>query len=186
MKTDYKNLKAFDCAAIFVLFIGIALIGLIVFNLLTTEQRRNVALAISFFDLHEQAKKQVDTVDFILSVPDEFLAQFYLAFNQTMSFPDNIEPALVKLAEVKEQVESYSDVIASNYLADNTPEEMAYEGSVLGAFIENGFFTKSTEQARENQAFEQKTDELEFYFHFTPPKLIMPEGSSGCEKTLKN
>jgi len=146
MKTNFQNINTFEACTIFMIVVGVALIGAVFYDSLNDSQQSKLNYAVSFLDVHEQAAQESEAVAFIFNVPNEFFNQFNIAFIQTMSFPDNVAQALDTAQEIATSVEksvqtiadvvgNYSDQVAFDYTAVNKANS-DYQGKVLGAFLE--------------------------------------------------
>jgi hypothetical protein len=133
MIIDYDKLTAFEASSIVVAAAGLALIGTEIFISMPMQTRTELASAFNLFDMHEQVATVSSTAQFSYTVAQDFMEEFDLAFNQTLSFPDQIGTPLIKFAD---SFSTYSRSMAINYQANAMAEPNG--GEVLGAmFVKN-------------------------------------------------
>jgi hypothetical protein len=148
MKTDFKNLNMFEAALVGWSFIGIVLVGAVMFSSLTPAKQSQVKAAFNIFDIKEGTREAMDTVNFVLDIPNQFYSQFYIAFEQVAVLPEYTFEVPKQIASdfssaVTVVINNLSNQLQQGYEAQNQfavvkaeRSEIAYDGKVMGAMID--------------------------------------------------
>ncbi|MBX4186857.1 MAG: hypothetical protein KW802_01175 [Candidatus Doudnabacteria bacterium] len=152
MKTDYQNIKTFDVAVVGMITAGFIIIGVLVFSSLTPRQQVAWSQSVEILDIHQefgQTVAETKTVsEFVYNIPQEFYNQFYIAFTQVATLPEEVIDTPISVGQellrnVKVAFNNLSDQVAVGYTAQNNllaqKSELAvlpYDGKVMGAMIE--------------------------------------------------
>lgn len=130
MKTNYNNLTKFEICAIFVAALGITFIGWSAYISMSPESQVKVVDAMSILDMHEQFISSANTAVLAYGATQNFYNEFYLAFAQTLSFPERVGMPLIHLAS---GLDDLSQILGSNYAQNSSTHTSA--GEVLGSFL---------------------------------------------------
>jgi len=95
---NLKLLNSFEVCVVLMIVVGFAIIGLILVSSLTPRQQTAVATSFEIFDMQEQIAKVGSALSFINTTANEFYNQFYLAFVQTVTLPDDFMATASDLA----------------------------------------------------------------------------------------
>jgi hypothetical protein len=172
MKTDYQNINAFEASVVAMIVLGFVVLGMVVFSGLAPRQQKNVASAFDLFDFHEAAAQSIDSVQFLMGVPEEFYNQFYIAFEQVAALPPETLTAPREVAQrLYDSIGNFSDQIAEAKQLDK-PEVYAFvhykgPGVVLGASV---VATTSTCHSDQSQPL-AKTETLKIPYTYESPDL---------------
>lgn len=121
MQTDYDNLNSFDCALVFAIVAGIAILGAIVFVGLPSSARANVVAALSILDISDESRDFTSDAALVLDFSKDYMDQFYLAFNEVAVIP----------ADYINNFTDYTEAVARIYQSNNVAMS---EGRVAGEY----------------------------------------------------
>lgn len=145
---DFQNLNKFEVAVVGMIVVGFIIFGLIVFCALTPRQQIYVADAIQIFDIHQQAAEAAQSVEFVVNIPNEFYAQFYIAFAEVVTLPsETFEVPTEVISQISSNISLAVNELAvevatnyqkqNNFYASQAPEiQYDYTGKVAGAMID--------------------------------------------------
>jgi hypothetical protein len=140
MTTDYKNLTAFEMAAVFMIVIGISLIGFQVFISLPDQTKTEITTAVQILSMPDVLDTQLEVNEFVFGGIKEFYNEFYIASYQLVLDPvmDGIDRVSLNYQKFAAAFKEVSDSLASNYQNNYVQSgvEAGVEGNVLGAYLE--------------------------------------------------
>ena len=185
METNYKKINSFEAAVVAMMFVGLLIVGAIIFSGLTPRQQVHVTRATQMFDVHEQFRETVvqttGSVKFVFETSDEFYNQFYQAFTEVASLPaEDFETPLLIARNVSSFLSNLSDQVAANYIAQvqlapsvaiEFPNvvEAVYESRVLGALLDLTATMPQIEYFIPAAIAGEKVENLEIPYHFVVP-----------------
>lgn len=144
MNSDFQKLDWFESATIGLMAFGIVLIGVIFFYALPEQGQIEVKKSVAFLDVSDQIDAPIKTIYLVLETPNIYLNEFYLAFNETMALPVDIESVAKNINSLEQEFIALSDYFGQVYEEQYTPSkipgpivQMAV-GRVLGAVIDSG------------------------------------------------
>ncbi len=85
MKTDYQNLQLFEGLVVFMIAIGIGLIGTMTLMSIPEQQQTNFKQAVAILDIHEQAKSELIVMKASAIAYSNFLDKFYIASTEVLA-----------------------------------------------------------------------------------------------------
>ncbi|GEM_PF-3929077 len=139
MKTNYQNLTAFETAAVAMVLLGLALIGLQVWVVLPDEARTDIVDAVQILDARKAWNTQLAVNEFVFGGMDAFLQQFSIAAVEVFQpVVDNTRVVAGHFRVAFESFTALSDTLASNYKNNYVQPgvEAGMGGKVLGAYLE--------------------------------------------------
>jgi hypothetical protein len=125
--TNYQKLNLTESLAIIIAILGVGLLSLLGFNSLSVEQKNVVVSGLQVFDIHEQVAHDAQLIkQMSFDFPQEFLQKFYVAFEQTLSLPED-EIAWWQTMGQQTQIAlnnfgEFSERIAIHYQSLNQPK----------------------------------------------------------------
>ena len=183
MKTDYKNINSFEAAVVGMIAVGFVIVGIVLFATLTPRQQVNVVSAFDVFDLHQQTiattSLTLESVTFVWNIPTEFYNQFYIAFTEVATLPEQaVEMPILVAKELSRNIsvaiDNLADQASRGYMSQaqyhNQNSEMAllpYDGKIMGAMIEvSDKLSNMTVVERNSHS------SLKMYYDYVPPKIF--------------
>jgi hypothetical protein len=144
MQTNYQNLTAFEAAAVGMVVLGLALIGVQAWVVLPDQAKSDIVDALQVLDANDAWATQMAVNEFVIGGVAEFNRQFYLSAVEVLGpVVTNAQADARRLAGAFESFLSWSDTLASNYQNNYALSgvEAGVGGRVLGEYID-----KVTEQ----------------------------------------
>ncbi len=139
--TNYQKLNLTEGIAVLIAIIGVSLISLLGYNALSSEQKSLALSGFEIFDMHNQLAHEAEAIKRLTwDGPQEFMNQFYLAFTQTMTLPQE-EMAWWQTFGQQTKVAlnsfgEFSEQIAIQYQTLNQPQIISSpQGEVAGISI---------------------------------------------------
>ncbi len=149
MHTNYKKLNSFEAATVGLTVCGVAIIGLVFYSTLPTNQQKYVADSLMMLDIHEQALPPIEGTMFVFESVQDFMDEFYVAFGEMASLPADVFELPNQLEKTYMAMLQFSDYMASDFQQRNTSHTaLAYGGGVVSGMTLDLSFDIASEDAQ--------------------------------------